>query len=196
MAALLSLVGFAIAVYCIWILLAGVDQPSRIFFTVISCLIIFPIVQFLVAYGCVGFVARQLFPTRTVVWVSANAFAFQSRLLLKPVAIWRQWKGQTVRLSFILNRDNDAAIAAANLKPNQRSMQPHFNEAMILEIVVSASNVSRPVASSEQLMRRTIPMTEVSTQNARKFTTVLAAAVAVTSKPTESTRETGVDVDG
>ena len=197
LAAMLSLIGFFITAYWVWCFFGETDMVSRVVFTLLVCLILFPIVKFVTVNGSVGFLARQAFATKTVVWVSAHAFAFQSRMFIKPVVVWRSWKGQTVRLSFILNRDNDAANVAFNLKPNQRGLQPKLNEAMILEIVVSASNTENRTASSEQLLRRTIPVTEVNSRNARMFTTVFAAAVAVTSKRAEdANKRGGVDVDG
>lgn len=196
--AIFTFVGCAVVVYCSWHFWSGAENVFRVFLTLTSCLLLFPIVKFLSVHEGTGFLARQVFPTNTTVWVSSTAFAFRSRLLLRPVSVWRRWKGQTVRLSFILNRDNDAAQAAYSLKPHQKALlQAQLNEAMVLVLVISASNSQNRVTSNEQLLRRTIPLTEVSGRNARKFTTVLAAAVAITSTVSESKASRGgIDVDG
>ena len=196
-ALLLSWLGYVIAAVSAWHYWESDDLIVRISFTLISCLLLFPIIKFATIHGAVGFLARQVFPTRTTVWVSASGLAFRSRLYGRPIVIWRHWKGQAVRLSFILNRDDDATCTGLNLKPAQRMLQIHLNEAMILEIVVSSATENGQLTSNEQFLRRSIPMTEVSSRNARKFTTVFAAAFAITSKVIEAPKNRGgIDVDG
>ncbi|MEM9409498.1 MAG: hypothetical protein AAGA30_00125 [Planctomycetota bacterium] len=193
-AKLLAFLVWLLATYCMWVFLHEFETESRLLISIFSSVLLFPIAQFLVIHGTVGFMARQIFATRTRVWITPNSFAYRSRMVRKPIVIWRQWKGQDVRLSFILNRDDGAAFAAAESKPGNQS--PHVQQAMILEIVISSTNRQDRMASSEHLLRRTIPLTEVSSRNARKLSTVFAAAVAVTAKKANSGSQRGVDIDG
>ena len=196
-ATVMSWLGCMVAAVFVWNALAGFDNVFRILLTLVSCAVLFPVVKFVMVHGSVGFLARQFFPTRTKLWVSAKGFAFRSRLYARPIVVWRHWKGQSVRLSFILSRDDDAASAAINLKPTQKRLQATLNEALMLEVVISAATPRDKMISNEQLLRRTIPLTEVSSRYARKFTTVFSAAVAVTSEVTQASQQTeGIDIDG
>ncbi len=198
-AVFLTWCSYLVIVAVIWNLTQDFESAYRVVLTLVPCAILFPVAKFVLTESSVGFLARQIFPTRTRVWVSSKAFAFRCRMYARPVVIWRQWKGQNVQISFIMNRDDEAAREQANAKPNQRSLQVYLNEAMMLEAVVSSSNAASPMARGNQLLRRSIPVTEISSRMARKFSTVLNAAVAATSEVTEQHSQHehgGQDIDG
>lgn len=196
-AMLLTWISYLVIVGMIWQLTEGLENAYRVVPTLVPCVILFPLAKFAVTQGSIGFLARQVFPTRTRVWVSPRAFAFRCRLYTRPVVIWRHWKGQNVQISFIMNRDDDAAREQVNANPNQRSLQTYLNEAMILEAVVASTSEDNPTAKSNQLLRRSIPVTEVSSRVARKFSTVLNAAVAATAHVSvQQPQHGGKDIDG
>jgi len=197
LAAFLVSFGYVVFAVFAWRFLDPMQPAYRVGVLLFGCAFAFPMIKFVTVHGFVGFLARQVFATRTSVWVSPRVFAFRSRIFVNPVAIWRLWKGQLVRLSFILNQDDDAALVASELRQNQQALQSHLKEAMVLEVVVSARNTADPLTSSEQLLRRTVPVTEISVRNARRFSTVLAAAVAITAKLDLDPKPVGgTDIDG
>ncbi len=183
--------------YCLWLQLFQLDTSVRIVALFLGCCFLFPIVSLTIRYSTHGFLARQLFATRTKFWASPHAIAFQSRFYRKPVVVWRRWKDQRVKSKFILNRDADAASCSMDRQGTQNHPRGHLNEAMVLEIVVTAVDTRTTVASRDQLLQRTIPITEVDGQLARKFTMVFAAAVMLTSNDSQVSALTtsGTDID-
>lgn len=159
---------------------------------------VFPIARPLIETASRGFLARQIFASRTTLWTSEKAIAFKSRFYSKPVVVWRRWKGQTVMGKFILDRDQNAMRYATDERQNKPGPRSHLDEAMVLEIVISAMNKDVPTAIRGQgPLQRTVPVTEVNSQLATKFTMVFAAATMLTQIPNDKRSQTtqGTDID-
>ncbi len=195
--ALLKWIVFAPTGYCLWLQLVRFDPTLRFVALFLGCCFLFPIINLTVRYSTHGFFARQIFAARTEFWASSQAIAFRSRFYRKPVVVWRKWKDQRVKSKFILNRDADAASCSMDRQGNQNRPRSHLDEAMILELVVAAVDTRNTVASRDQLLQRTLPVTEVNSRLARKFTMVFAAAVMLTadSSNVSATEVAGTDID-
>ena len=194
----LLIAAMAIAGYMLWIRLPIQNPVMRGTGAVAILAFVFPIAKPLVETTSRGFLARQIFASRTILWASEKAIAFKSRFYSKPVVVWRHWKGQTVTGKFILNRDQNATRYATDERPNKRGPRSHLDEAMVLEIVISAMNKDAPMTSRGQgPLQRTVPVTELNSQLATKFTMVFAAATMLTQKTDEKQRRSssGTDID-
>ena len=188
----------AIAVYLLWSRLPIQNPAIRGAGALFIAAIIFPIAKPLVETASRGFLARQIFASRTILWTSEKAIAFRSRFYSKPVVVWRHWKGQTVTGKFILNRDQNATRYATDERQNKQGPRSHLDEAMVLEIVISAMDKDVPMTSRGQgPLQRTVPVTELNSQLATKFTMVFAAATMLTQKTDEQRKRSvsGTDID-
>ena len=175
------------------------SRPEDIMVTIVGSLILIPIAIHAIRYTLIGFLERQIFPARTTLWFTPNAIAFKSRLYASPVVVWRTWKGQPVKISFILDMDQGALDYADTLHHMKRFYRSHFNSSEMLSMVVKAvdqgigaEHLGQPDA------QRLIPITEVSNRVSRKFTLVYATAASMTAiKPSvaETPRSNGIDID-
>ena len=97
--------------------------------------------------------------------------------------------------------DRKAQARAAELRYSPKKKQPlnHLEESQRLEVVITLPNQQsyQPSASKETLLR-TVPITEINTQLAHRFTTVLAAATTLTAteqSPQTNNPTSGIDID-
>ena len=186
----------AVVAYLLWIRLPIQDPAIRGAGAFLITAFVFPIAKPLVENASRGFLARQIFASRTVLWASEKAIAFKSRFYSKPVVVWRYWKGQTVTGKFILNRDQNATRYATDERQNKPGPRSHLDEAMVLEIVISAMDKDAPMTSRGQgPLQRTVPVTELNSQLATKFTMVFAAATMLTQKTDEKQKQSGSGTD-
>lgn len=190
------MVFFSVA-YWGWLYLSQLEPVLRFLALFLVLGFLLPVLDAAIRYSGSGFLARQIFATKTVFWASPNVIAFRSRFYHKPVVIWRQWKGQRVRARFILNRDQDAASRMTMNSTKQLLPRHHLDEAMVLEIVVATVDPKTSIASRDQMLQRSIPVTEVNMRLARKFTMVFSAATMLTSIGPNETQHTtpGTDID-
>lgn len=188
----------AAVAYQLWLRLPVQNPALRGAGAFLIVVIVFPMARPLIETASRGFLARQIFASRTTLWASEKAIAFKSRFYAKPVVVWRRWKGQTVMGKFILNRDQNAMRYATDERQNKPGPRSHLDEAMVLEIVISAMNKDVPMATRGQgPLQRTVPVTEVNSQLATKFTMVFAAATMLTQIPNDKRSQTtqGTDID-
>jgi len=186
----------AVVAYLLWIRLPIQDPAMRGAGAFLITAFVFPIAKPLVENASRGFLARQIFASRTILWASEKAIAFKSRFYSKPVVVWRYWKGQTVTGKFILNRDQNATRYATDERQNKPGPRSHLDEAMVLEIVISAMDRDVPMTSRGQgPLQRTVPVTELNSQLATKFTMVFAAATMLTQKTDEKQEQSGSGTD-
>ena len=186
----------AVVAYLLWIRLPIQDPAIRGAGAFLITAFVFPIAKPLVENASRGFLARQIFASRTILWASEKAIAFKSRFYSKPVVVWRYWKGQTVTGKFILNRDLNATRYATDERQNKPGPRSHLDEAMVLEIVISAMDKDAPMTSRGQgPLQRTVPVTELNSQLATKFTMVFAAATMLTQKTDEKQKQSGSGTD-
>ena len=186
----------AVVAYLLWIRLPIQDPAIRGAGAFLITAFVFPIAKPLVENASRGFLARQIFASRTILWASEKAIAFKSRFYSKPVVVWRYWKGQTVTGKFILNRDLNATRYATDERQNKPGPRSHLDEAMVLEIVISAMDKDVPMTSRGQgPLQRTVPVTELNSQLATKFTMVFAAATMLTQKTDEKQKQSGSGTD-
>ena len=185
------------AMYWGWLYLNPLEPLFRFAALFLVACFLLPVLNAVIHHSGCNFIARQIFATKTVFWASPNAIAFKSRFYHKPVVVWRQWKGQRVRTRFILNRDQDAASQLTLNSARPLIPRHHFDEAMVLEIVVSSVDPKSRIVSQDQMLQRSILVTEVNMRLARKFTMVFSAATMLTSvEPNESQHiNPGVDID-
>lgn len=194
----LTIAAMAVVAYALWIRLPVENPVLRGAGVFLIAAIVFPIAKPLIETASRGFLARQIFASRTILWASEKAIAFKSRFYSKPVVVWRHWKGQTVTGKFILNRDQNATRYATDERQNKQGPRSHLDEAMVLEIVISAMNKDAPMTSRGQgPLQRTVPVTELNSQLATKFTMVFAAATMLTQKTDDKRRQrsNGTDID-
>jgi len=145
------------------------------------------------------FLARQLFATRTVLWFTPEAIVIRSRLYARPVVVWRRWNAHPVSVRFILQEDRNAQVYANSFQRRRRSPADHLKEAVMLEVVVlTANRQSKVDFMGQSAVFRSIPISEVSSRWAARFTMVYTAAAALTS-PVQTTQSSqpaaGVDID-
>lgn len=184
----------------LWPYLPPTEGPYRILFCFFATVAFSPIAAFFLRQSLRGFLARRIFPTKTVIWFTPNAIAFKSRLYAKPVVVWRKWQSQTVRIRFILQPDRNAEILAKQLRsePKQTAID-HLEESQLLEMVLTTSDKPKQTnLQSQEGLLRTIPITEINSRLATRFTIVFAAAAALTAaiqSPTTNEARKGTDID-
>ncbi|QDU98624.1 hypothetical protein [Lignipirellula cremea] len=190
--------------FCVWVTCCGIaiviltyfPHPIplvRAFGLLIIGGIAFPIVSALVRHNVWGPLARQLFCIRTVVEFHPEAIVIRSPLYDQPVVVWRSWNGQPVQTRFMVEPDHAATAAAENANPKRKYSKEHLRGGLMLFVVVSTQN-----QMSEGGIFRAIPITEISTTLAAKFTMVCTAAATLTrlDRQSEQARTTrGVDID-
>ncbi len=184
--------------FLLWPLTAMEDMVCRVALFVLAMAIIYEILNYLLHRTWRYFLARQVFATRTVLWFTPEAIAFRSRLYERPVVIWRNWKTLPVRVKFILQPDRDIPSQNPRARPARNIPVEHLHEAMVLELVLTAHDRRRNVNSgSQDAVLRAIPITEISSRLATRFTMVYSAAAMLTAPvQTSVEREAqGADID-
>lgn len=192
-------VAAAVFGYVLWRVLPPVH--AILYFVVLgtSFGIAWVIVSGLLRSSLPGFLARRIFPTRTVFWFIPKAMAFKSRLYTRPVIVWRMNKKRPVGLRFVLNEDGKAANYERGLSPKRTMPRGHFGDSRFLHVVIETLRDSEHSerAQSFQSMR-SVPITEVDKAYADKITAVVMAAEELTdpkkSQDTDRLFE-GVDID-
>lgn len=145
------------------------------------------------------FLAHRIFATKTSLWFSAEAVTFKSRLYAKSVVVWRSWMALPVMLKFILQPDLDLQQIVRNYRTNLKVPSEHLFESAMLEIVITSIDRQRNIDQNTQgMILRSIPVTEISSRLATKFTMVCAAALMLTAANPEMVAkksEQGIDLD-
>lgn len=184
--------------FLLWPAIGTDDMVFRVSVFVFAVALVYEIVNYLLHRTWRYFLARQMFATRTVLWFTPEAIAFRSRLYAKPVVIWRKWKSLPVRVKFILQRDLDIPSPNPRARHTKNIPTEHLQEAMVLELVLTAHDRRRDVNTGGQdAVLRAIPITEISSRWATRFTMVYSAAAMLTS-PVQRPMEEGIrgaDID-
>lgn len=173
--------------------------PAKILTLLLVAIIAFPIATYAIRFSLIGFLERQIFPTRTTFWFTSNAIAFKSRLYSNPVVLWRNWKSQPVKISFTLVRDGQASEYADRIPYTKKRSRDHFSRSEILTVIIKATGQGVSFDQYGQPdAQRAIPVTEVSNRVGHNFTLVYANAATLTaieSSVVEAPRTSGTDID-
>lgn len=183
----------------VWMLFATPELGLRVFFVLVAIVICFPMVALATRAALREPIARLLFPTKTTFWVTEDSVVFKSRLYQAPVVVWRQWKGKPIGIKFIVQPDAEANQYITDHQPKRKWPRTPISEASIIGIVVSTpTGYDGGIPSSGGNLQRSIPVSEVSSRLAQKFSTVFSAALMlVPLEESESRRSeaNGVDID-
>ncbi|QDT57082.1 hypothetical protein Pan44_51480 [Caulifigura coniformis] len=146
-----------------------------------------------------GFLARQVFPSRSTVWFTPERIAFRSRLYDRGIVLWRQWNGRPVQTRFDVTPDPEAAIERSVATDRQRMANRHVQTASLLRVIVRAFDPHRTVSQTQAVnLARAVPMLAVDLSDAARVTVVLSAAAAMTARSTASHQPSvadGQDID-
>lgn len=186
------------AVPVIWVAIPVEHTLLKTIIVLTASITILPILQWATPRAMRRFLAWHIFATRTSLWATPTIMAFKSRLHTRPIVICRIWKGLSVHGKFIVNQDLEAARHAADEQKRNHLPVSHLNEAMIVEIVISATNPENPILTHDRkTLQRTVPVMELSALQATKFTMVFAAALMITQANTAINRRSnnGADID-
>lgn len=183
----------------LWNRFGYVDLLGRLILVFLIVVVAIPLPAMLLRIALRGFIARQVFPARTTLWVTPEAIAFQSRLYSRPVVVWRQWNDQPVGIRFILDRDYSAERYSSGLDYKRKLPKEHLNESAMLYAVVTTTDLTRATSGGQQdASMRTLPITEIGSDAATRATMAFAHALTITaSRPTEDAPKPthGIDID-
>ncbi|MEM8736556.1 MAG: hypothetical protein AAGG44_20160 [Planctomycetota bacterium] len=147
-----------------------------------------------------GFLARRVFSTRIVAWITSEAIGIQTSTYPGGIVIWRKWKGLTVRGRLSMTNDRQAMQRrqAVNHRPLQDRM--HFETARTLRLVLSIDTKNRANADAQSQSMRAIPLSSIDHRVAERLSVVLSAAMALTVDATSKPKRKwgtpkGVDID-
>ena len=182
-----------------WTVFSTPNVALRLFFVALALVISFPMVCLAARASLRESLARTIFPTQTTLWITEESVIFKSRLYSSPVVVWRQWHDRPVGIKFIVQEDAEANKYITDQKPERKWPRAPFNEASILDLVViTPTGFGGEVPATSGGLQRSIPVSEVSSRVAQKFSMVFSAALMLI--PTEeqkprSTTNQGVDID-
>ncbi len=146
-----------------------------------------------------GFLARQVFPSRSTVWFTPERMAFRSRVYDRGIVLWRQWNDRPVQLRFDVTPDPEAALERSVAADGQRMANRHLQTASLLRVIVTSFNPHRTVSEQQAVtLVRAVPMLAIDLGDAARVTVVLSAAAAMTVRTTpgkEPTFAEGYDID-
>ena len=182
-----------------WSVFSTPDVALRSFFVGLALVISFPMVCLAARESLREPLARMIFATQTTLWITEDSLIFKSRLYSSPVVVWRQWHDKPVGIKFIVQEDAEAKKYITDQKPDRKWPRAPFNEASILDLVViTPTGFGGEVPATSGGLQRSIPISEVSSRVAQKFSMVCTAALMLIpteeQKPT-STPDQGVDID-
>ncbi len=160
-----------------------------------------PLIRFVLRVSLQGFLERTLCASRTTFWITSQGMAFRSRLYDQKVLIQRRSGTAVINVRPILQADRNAMAYSAGLDWKRKLPKEHLQESQVLCLVVTTGDPRRP---GEQRLaahgHRLIPVTEINGRVAANYTTVLAAAVALTAatefEASNQPVSGGVDIDG
>jgi hypothetical protein len=199
-AALTTLLSVGIRIllgYWLWV---GSAYLNPLVMIVIVVAILSPLVSNCLRGSLQPFLARQVFPTRTTLWVTAQAIAVRSHLYAAPVLVWRHWNNYPIGVRFIVERNARAAAYAETFSYKERQAKKHLDEAAELVMVMTTLRDEIQAATSgEGGTSRAIPLGDLTHQDGAKFTMVFAMALALTApgaNPSATQPSRGVDIEG
>lgn len=195
-ATILSSIALTIALaWIVWPRLQIEDVVGRVFVFIFVVAFIYQLADYVLQRSLRHFFARQVFATRTTLWFTPEAIALQSRLYDKPLLVRRNWRDLPVRIRFIVQTDT----YAQNLASYRGNRASHLQESRMLEMVLTTNDRQRDTNyQGQEAILRTIPITEVHSWLAPRFTMVFTAAAALTAVPRhhqQSNTTLGTDID-
>ena len=189
----------AIIVYSAWTIFSTPNVILRIFFVLMAAIICFPIAGLATRTTFRDPLARQLFPTKTIFWVTEASIIFKSRIYASPVVVWRKWKDKPIGTKFIVQQDAEATKYITDQQNQRKWPRTPINEAAVIELVVSTpTGYDGALPTANGNLQRSIPISEASGRFAQKFSTVFAAAlllVPLEEQKRKPTKSNGVDID-
>lgn len=194
---LITLLVICLAAWFVWSRLPGQRAGEKAVICLFLLVVIVPFVRVALGISLHGFLARQVFPCRTSVWVTPDAVAFRSHLYERPVTIWRRWKGRPVGVRFIVLPNRNATSYKYGLDFKKSRSRGHLDNAKMLAMVINSTNERWNVnLDGHDGSLRTLPMTDIDADDAERFTMVYAAALTMTAAEKEaSPRAASVGTD-
>jgi len=183
----------------VWTIFATPSLALRVFFLLLALIICFPIVALATRSALRDPLAKQIFASKTTFWVTEDAVIFKSRLYTSPVVVWRQWKDKPIGIKFIVQPDADANRYITDQQQQRKWPRTPITEASIVGLVVATpTGYDGAMPTTSGNLQRSIPISEVSSRFAQKFSMVFSAALLLVpleeQKPKSSTT-VGVDID-
>lgn len=147
-----------------------------------------------------GFLARKIFCTRFVAWITSEAIGIQTSEFPNGIVVWRKWNGLTVRGRLSTTSDGLAMQRRQSLSKRPAEDRSHFETARTLRLIISTDSKNRVNAGAQSQSMRAIRLTCIDERMAEKLSVVLSAAMALTVDATSKPKrkwETpkGVDID-
>lgn len=145
-----------------------------------------------------GFLARQMFATRSTFWFTPQAIACRSPLYENHVLLERHWHGHPVQIRFDITLDTDAQQQASLSAETPHRLRRQYQSAQLLRLIISTHDPHRTIQTvSNGSLMRSIPLSEIDARDAAPVATVLTAATALTARmPKVQTPQTaGIDID-
>lgn len=186
-------------VWMIWHRLPLEEVFPRLVVTMLVYFVSAPVVACLLSATLQGFLARQVFPKRTTLWVTPKAIAFRSHLYARPVIIWREWNGLPVRPSFLMHPNGGAERYKQSLSVERAQKKSHLNNASLLVMVLATTARDTTDAyGGKNGTARVIPITDIHMSAVAQFTMVFSMALQITAPRQESgptNSPSGIDID-
>ena len=183
----------------VWHWLIFIPHPiARGFLTFVGWGISAMITKPLFPAAFAGFLARQIFATRSTFWFAPQTITCRSPLYQNQILLERHWHGHPVQIRFDITPDTDAQQQAYIAAETPHPLRRHYHSAQLLRLILSTHDPHRTIstASNSPLMR-SIPLLEINLRDAAQLATVLTAATALTGRlPEVQTPQTaGFDID-
>lgn len=171
----------------------------RLLLIFVAVVILFPIVAAIVRGSFRHFMARQIFPSKTTLWVTPDAIAFRSGLYSNPVIISRAWNGVPIGIRFIVDRDQAAEQYNYSLDYKRKLPKDHLSQSSMLYLVLTTGNPTQAVNyGGHDSSMRSIPITEIDSNLATKATMAYAHSLTITTpRPgqADTQPDVGIDID-
>ena len=183
-----------------WTMFSTPELALRVFFVFMALIICFPMAALATRAALRDPFARQVFATKTTFWVTEESVIFKSRLYTSPVVVWRKWKDKPIGIKFIVQQDPDANRYITDHQQQRKWPRTPISEASVIGLVVATpTGHDGAMPTTNGNLQRSIPISEVSSRFAQKFSTVFAAALLLVPLEEEQkrtgTQSNGVDID-
>jgi len=168
------------------------------FWAIIGACFFSTIIKPIVHTTCDGFLARQVFATRTVLWLNPQSIAFRSSLYTNGVVLWRNWKHRPISIQFDITSAPNAQNHQHHADPARQQLQQKQQSNCLLRAIISTPNQHHlPTTPTNPNLMRAIPILELDQEDAANVTMVLIAATSLTqqSPKEKTTPKHGTDID-
>lgn len=187
----------AVAIVAIWYRVA--DEDLRVFICLLAFVVAMTAIQFVLRPMLAPLLARQLFSTRLKIHFTPDAIQVFTSLYEHPLILWRTWNGHHVKIQFHTQWDQEAQQRGSGGMLDKYGKQGLLHDSVELSVILSTNCPTQGVCPGElESILRTLPIVQMDSSDAGKFTMVLSAAFNMThpdpSVVSESWTE-GIDID-